>query len=142
MEAHEGNRVKVRYTGRFSDGTSFASTPEDRPLEVSLGNHDIIPGLEDALVGMSEGEAKTVVVQADDAFGPRREDLVISLERNKLPQNIDPRVGQRLRVRAEKGQTLEVTIAGVDEDTVTLDANHPLSGKELTFDVELLEVMS
>ncbi len=140
MKAHIGNHVKVRYKGRLSDGTPFASTPQDHPLEFDLGKHEVIHGFEQALVGMGEGETKTIIVPADDAFGPHRDELVITLNRDKLPPNVDPHVGQRLQVRMGGGDGVEVRIVGMDAETVTLDANHPLSGEQLVFDIKLLEV--
>lgn len=137
----EGDTVKVHYTGKLEDGTVFDSSRERDPLEVTIGEGKLIPGFENAVLGMSEGDNTTVDISSDDAYGERRDDLELEVAKTDLPENIDPEVGMQLQMqRQEDGQAIPVQITDVTEEVVTLDANHPLAGKDLTFDIELLEI--
>jgi len=135
-----GDVVRVQYTGSLEDGTVFSKTKEQEPLEFTLGKGQIIPGLENAIVGMELDELKTIKVNAEDAFGPRLDELVITVDRNKLPEDLKFEIGDRLKVPREDGQTTSVKVTSISERNVTLDANHPLSGKNLIFDIKLLEI--
>jgi peptidylprolyl isomerase len=135
-----GDMVRVHYKGSLEDGTVFSKTTEQEPLEFTLGKEQIIPGLEEAIVGMETDELKTIKVNAEDAFGPRRDELVIKVDRNKLPEDLKLEIGDRLKVPREDGQTTSVKVTSISESKVTLDANHPLSGKDLIFDIKLLEI--
>jgi peptidylprolyl isomerase len=137
-----GDRVKVHYTGRFGDGRVFDSSRQRGPMELTLGQGQVIPSFEEALTEMEPGEEKTVTIQAEQAYGPRRRDLMVSIDRTEFPNHIEPTVGQELQVRQNDGEVKVVRIADVSDKEVTLDANHPLAGEDLTFDLELVEVLS
>lgn len=139
-QAKKGDRVKVHYTGKLDDGTVFDSSRDREPIEFTLGAGEVIPGFEAAVEGMEVGETKTTTIPAEEAYGPHRDDMILMVERSKFPPHIEPEVGQQLQLRQEDGQTLIVTVAAVTEDTVALDANHPLAGEDLTFDIELVEI--
>lgn len=141
MTAKNGDTVKVHYTGKLEDGTVFDSSEGREPLEFTVGEHEVIPGFEEAIVGMNQSESKTVKVPADAAYGPRIEEMVLKVERSRLPQDFEPQVGQQLQMRRSDGRTIIVTVNGVSESDVTLDANHPLAGKDLIFDIELVEIV-
>jgi peptidylprolyl isomerase len=141
-QAKKGDKVKVHYTGKFEDGTVFDSSRErEQPLEFTLGQGRLIKGFENAVTGMAVGETKTVEVPPEEAYGPRNEDLVRKMERATFPSKIKPEVGTYINIRQPDGGMLETMIADVTEDFVTLDANHPLAGKALTFEIELLEIV-
>ncbi len=141
-QAQLGDRVKVHYTGRLDDGTVFDSSIITDPLEFTIGEREVVPGFEEAVIGMSPGESKNVKIPVDKAYGPRREDMTIVVDRDKFPPDIEPEVGQQLEIRQrEDGQTFPVTVTDVSESSVTLDANHQLAGKDLTFDIQLLEIV-
>ena len=138
--AKEGDKVKVGYTGKLKeDGSVFASAGENEPLEFTIGEGRIIPGFEQAVVGMNEGDEKTVDVSAEQAYGPHMDDRVVTVHREQLPEDLEPQVGQRLEVRQGE-QTVPVVVTDISEKQVTLDANHPLAGKDLEFDIKVLEV--
>jgi len=139
----EGDTVKVHYTGKLTeDGTVFDSSREREPLEFTLGDGKLIPGFENAVIGMEEGDSTTVELDSEDAYGERREDLELEVSKSDLPDNIDPQVGMQLQMQQqENGQAVPVQITAVEDEYVKLDANHPLAGKDLTFDIELIEQM-
>lgn len=138
-QAKEGDSVKVNYTGKLDDGTVFDSSEGRDPLEFTVGSGQVIPGFENAVDGMEVGDSKTVTVSSEDAYGPRRDEMVLKVERERLPEEIDPEVGQQLQVGSAEDQTMIVQITEVTDDSVTLDANHPLAGQDLTFEIELVE---
>lgn len=138
--AEDGNTVKVHYTGKLDDGTIFDSSRERGPLEFIIGNGGIIKGFENAVIGMTTGETKTVKIPSDEAYGPCREDLVVSIERAQFPPHIEAKEGLILNLRHPEGGTIEALISRVTDEAVTLDANHPLAGKDLTFELELVEI--
>jgi FKBP-type peptidyl-prolyl cis-trans isomerase SlpA len=141
----ENSKVKVHYTGKFSDGEVFDSSRavegtdfQDRePLEVKLGEGMLIPGFESGLQGMKEGETKTVTIKADDAYGPIREDHMQEVEKQYVPDTV--KEGEMLQANGPQGM-MTVTVKEVKEETVILDANHPLAGKDLTFDLEVVSI--
>ncbi|PSB35662.1 FKBP-type peptidyl-prolyl cis-trans isomerase [Stenomitos frigidus] len=135
-----GDTVKVHYTGKLDDGTVFDSSAEREPLEFTLGTGSIIPGFERAVLGMSLGESKTEVIPTDDAYGPHLEEMVVVVDRQQMPAEIEPQIGQQLQLQQQDGQVLPVVITDVSDASVTLDANHPLAGEALTFDIELVEI--
>jgi len=139
-QAESGNTVKVHYTGTLADGTAFDSSRGSDPLEVTLGSGSVIAGFEQALMGMSVGESKTVTIGAADAYGEHHADRVHEVEREKMPDDIDLQVGVILEAVGAGGVPLPVQIAGLSETMVTLDFNHPLAGQDLTFELELVEI--
>lgn len=140
MAAKKGDQVKVHYTGTLKDGTVFDSSREREPLEFTLGEGKLIPGFENAVEGMNPGETRTQNIPSDEAYGPRLDELVLQVPKEQIPQDINPEVGQQLQIRQDDGRTAVVKVTDIGDDTVTLDANHPLAGKDLTFEIELLEV--
>lgn len=139
MKEEKDMTLKVHYTGRLDDGTVFDSSRGREPLEFTPGKGRLIKGFEEAVAGMSVGETNTVKIPLDKAYGPRRDELVLKVERAKFPQKIKPEKGLALSIRQPDGGILEVTVTEVTENSVTLDGNHPLAGKDLTFEIELLE---
>ncbi len=140
-EATVGSRVKVHYTGRLDDGTVFGSSAEGEPLEFTIGAGEMIEGLEESIVGMNVGEKKTVSVVPEKAFGEYREDMVMVVPQEHFPQDIEPQVGQVFQLSSQAGPPLIATVTKVEAEGITMDANHPLAGKTLTFDVELVEIL-
>lgn len=137
----DGDTVKVHYTGKLEDGSVFDTSRErEEPLEFTLGEGQLIPGFEKAVEGMEIGDSTTVDIASDDAYGERRDDLEIEVPKSELPDNIEPEVGMQLQMQQQNGQAIPVQIIDVAEEQVTLDANHPLAGKNLTFDIELVEI--
>lgn len=139
-DAQQGDTVKVHYKGMLQDGTVFDDSADREPLEFTIGNGEIIPGFEEAVVGMSPGESQTVELASDEAYGPHRDDLVAAVSRSELPDDLDPEVGQRLEIQQRDGQSMVVKVTEVDESTITLDGNHPLAGQDLTFEIELVDI--
>jgi peptidylprolyl isomerase len=138
---HSGYTIKVHYTGRLDDGRVFASSKERDPLEVTVGDGTLIPSLEETLVEMQQGEERTVTIPADQAYGPQRPELLLAVKREEFPEDISPEVGQRLEVRQRDGEVTVVTVADVNDEQVVIDANHPLAGHDLTFELELVEIL-
>lgn len=138
----DGDTVKVHYTGKLTeDGTVFDSSRDREPLEFTLGEGQLIPGFEEAVIGMEEGEDTTIDLASEDAYGERREDLELEVSKDDLPDNIEPEVGMQLQMQQqENGQAIPVQITSVEDEFVKLDANHPLAGKDLTFDIEVVEL--
>jgi FKBP-type peptidyl-prolyl cis-trans isomerase 2 len=136
-----GDTVRIHYTGTLSDGTTFDSSQGREPLQFTVGSGQIIPGLDHAIPGMNVGETKTVTVPAAEAYGDRNPDGVQSVPREQVPDHIPLDPGTQLQVQTGDGQTLPVTVTEVTAEVVVLDANHPLAGKDLTFEVELVEIV-
>jgi len=140
-QAKLGDTVRVNYTGRLDDGTVFDSSLRSGPLEFTIGDGQLIPGFENAVIGMTPGETKTQRVPADEAYGPHADFLVIEVDRRRVPPELDPKVGDRLQLQHPDGRVTPVLVTEVTDSSITLDANHPLAGKDLTFDIELLEII-
>ena len=140
-QARVNDRVRVHYTGSLADGTVFDSSVEREPLEFKIGEGSVIPGFESGIIGMCEGDAKRITIPPDQAYGDHRDDLVGVVGRTRIPENIAPEVGMILQVRSSEGEMINVTVTNVSEEGVTLDMNHPLAGKELVFEVRLVEVL-
>jgi len=136
-----GDTVKVRYTGRLENGMVFDSTMGSGPLMFIIGEGEFIPGFEEALLGMKPGESKEVRVPADKGYGPYYRDLAMVVDRDRLPEDFEPMVGERLEIPHEMGYPIVYTVTEVLESTVTLDANHILAGKNLIFEIELMEIL-
>lgn len=139
-KAKEGDTVHVHYTGKLKDGTVFDTSEEREPLSFKIGEERVIPGFEKAVVGMEPGDTKTEELPPEQAYGEHREDMVMELERDQLPDNLEPKVGQQLQLRMQNGQEVPVVITELGEESVTIDANHPLAGKDLVFEIELVEI--
>jgi peptidylprolyl isomerase len=135
-----GDTVKVHYTGKLNDGTVFDSSRDREPLEFKVGKAEVLPGFESAVIGMNTGEQKTIQILAADAYGEYAKDRLVKIRRNQVPEGLDLKVGVPLQMNQSDGQPVVMTVAELEADSVTLDANHPLAGKDLTFEVELLEV--
>jgi peptidylprolyl isomerase len=149
VRAKAGDKVKVHYTGRLEDGTVFdSSTCVDEggcecssgPLEFVVGEGSVIPGFDQAVVNLAPGECKTVTIPVAQAYGERNEEMVAVVNRTDLPADLNPELGMQLEVTQEEGGSFSVLVTELNEQTVTLDANHPLAGRELTFDIQLLEI--
>lgn len=139
-QAKSGDTVRIHYTGTLSDGSTFDSSHDREPLQFTLGSGEIIPGLDTAVSGMAVGETKRVEVPASDAYGPHDPSAQQQVPREGIPENIPLDPGTRLQMQTPEGQVLPVTVVTATDETVTLDANHPLAGKDLTFEVELVEI--
>lgn len=140
MEAQLNNTVKVHYKGTLSNGEVFDHSEGKEPLEFKLGDGKIIPGLEKGIVGMKKEESKKIEIAAADAFGEKRNDLIQEVPKKDLPQEIKPEVGLRLMSQSPEGQEIPLTVTEVKEDSITVDANHPLAGEDVTFEVTLVDV--
>lgn len=140
-QATQGDKVQVHYTGKLPDGKVFSTSQGKQPLQFTIGEGRVIPGLEKAILGMAPGESKSVEIPAAQGFGPRRKDLVVQIDRSQVPDNMDPRVGQRRPLQlGTQAQPVQAVVTDVSEEGLTLDANHPLAGKDLRFEVELVKV--
>src|SRR4030042_3105322 len=139
-DAKEGDTVKVHYTGTLEDGTVFDSSRDHEPIEFTLGKGQIIKGFENAVLGMSIGETKTVRIPSNEAYGPRRDELLLKFNKTDFPPDIEPVKGLVLDLRNPDGRSLVARITEVSGDLVTLDANHPMAGKDLTFKIDLMEI--
>ena len=137
--AQQGNKVKVHYTGKLDDGTVFDSSEGGAPLEFTVGQGQVIPGFENGVVGMEVGESRTLNIPVDQAYGPHRADGQFEIDRAELPDSIPLEVGMRLQSN-QGGRTVFVTVTEFDDSKVKMDANHPLAGKDLVFDIQLVEV--
>ncbi|MBI4830288.1 MAG: FKBP-type peptidyl-prolyl cis-trans isomerase, partial [Candidatus Lindowbacteria bacterium] len=130
--AKKGDTVKVHYTGKLEDGTVFDSSTGREPLEFQVGEGEVIAGFDEAVVGMEIGQSKTTAILAENAYGPRFEEMVVKVQRDHLPPNLELRIDQVLQMRSPNGEVMRVVVTGVSESELTLDANHPLAGKNLS----------
>jgi len=142
VSVKNGDRVMINYTGKLADGRVFDTTEGRAPFGFVVGGRQVIPGFGDALVGMQAGEVKTVTILAKDAYGPYYDDLTREMERNLFPDGATLRTGQPYPMIHQDGNPVTVMIKEITDDTVTIDANHPMAGKDLTFKIELLEICS
>lgn len=141
MSAKIGDTVRVNYIGKLKDQTVFDTSLETEPLEFTIGDGMVIPGFEEAIVGMDIGQHKTIEIPSDSAYGPHQDYLVAKVNKQQFPPAVDPEVGKQIRVENEVGDSFIMTIIEVNEGTVTLDANHPLAGQDLVFEIDLLDIM-
>lgn len=139
-QAKQGDTVKVHYTGKLEDGRVFDTSSGREPLSFTIGEGTVIEGFESGIVGMGVGDKKTLNISPDSAYGNRNDELIAVVEKENIPEDIDVSVGQQLQVRQPNGQTINVSVTDVSEENVTLDANHPLAGRDLVFDVEIVEI--
>ena len=135
-----GDTVTIHYTGSLADGTVFNSSRGGEPLVFTMEKEQVIPGFEHAVLGMQLGQSKQLTISADKAYGGRRDDLVFKVDRAQLAPALDPTVGEHYQIRQPDGQVIMVTVQEVSAGDATLNANHPLAGKDLTFAIELLEI--
>jgi peptidylprolyl isomerase len=141
VQAKMNDKVKVHYSGALSDGTVFDSSLEREPFEFTIGQGMVIPGFEKGIIGMSEGDSRMVSITSDDAYGPYRDDLVGVIDKSRKPENIDLEIGMVLQMRSPEGSITNVTIKDIGDEGITLDLNHPLAGKDLVFEIKLMEVL-
>lgn len=139
MSIQSGATVSVHYTGTLADGTEFDSSRDREPLEFVVGSESVITGFENAVVGRKKGDTVHVVIPAGEAYGEYLDELVMEIPRNQLPDHITPEEGLTLQITTDDGD-MDVTIIELTDDTITLDANHPLAGEDLTFDIEIVTV--
>ena len=140
-QAKIGDKVKVHFTGYLEDGTVFGSTMDEESFEFTIGEKNMLPGFENAVVGMQKGDIKTITLSPEDAYGPHKKELVSAMERSGFPKEIQLEVGKKLRVRTQDGKYTMVTIKDFTEDSIVLDENDPLAGKTLSFKIELIEII-
>jgi FKBP-type peptidyl-prolyl cis-trans isomerase 2 len=138
--ASKGNSVKVHYTGRLNDGTVFDSSENREPLQFTLGDGNMIKGFDAAVQGMEVGQEKSVTIPSNEAYGEKRDDMMLDIPLTQVPPHIKPEVGMELSLQNQQGQPVPVRVVGVDEEKVILDANHPLAGQDLIFDITLVEI--
>jgi peptidylprolyl isomerase len=139
-QAKMNDTVIVHYTGSFTDGEVFDSSIDREPLEFNIGQGMVIPGFENGIIGMQEGDSKKITIPAEDAYGLHREDLLTTIERSQIPASIDLQIGMILQMRSPDGGTTNVSIRDINQESVILDLNHPMAGKELIFEVNLVKV--
>ena len=140
-QAKQGDTVWVHYTGKLDDGTVFKTSNGHKPLKFKIGKSKLIPALQEAVVGMKPGESRNIRIAADEAYGPRREEMVVAVDKKNFPQNVQPYVGLELDVHQNDDKVFPAKVVDVSECSVTLDANHPLAGKDVIFDIELVEIV-
>jgi peptidylprolyl isomerase len=140
-EAATGDMVRVHYTGRLNDGSEFDSSSGGAPLELTLGEANVIPGFESAVLGMTIGDTKTVNIVAAEAYGPHHPEGVQEIERSAIPEDVAVEIGGKLQAMSSDNEPMVLTVVAIGNDTVTLDANHPLAGKDLSFEIELVEIV-
>ena len=140
QQVKKGDTIKVHYHGKLVDGTTFDSSEGREPLEFEVGSGMVIPGFDEGVTGMAVGDKKTVSIPADEAYGPKQEDMIMEFPRERFPAEMVPEVGMQLNMNNGQGQSFPVVIVEVQESVVILDANHPLAGQELIFDLELVGI--
>jgi FKBP-type peptidyl-prolyl cis-trans isomerase 2 len=141
QQVKSGDTVKVHYHGKLTDGTTFDSSEGREPLEFEVGSGMVIKGFDDGVTGMHVGDKKTINIPVDEAYGPRQEEMLIEFPINQFPPDLKPEIGMPLTMTTSHGQPVQVVITEVKDETVVLDANHPLAGQELVFDLELVEIV-
>jgi peptidylprolyl isomerase len=140
-QVKQGDKVKVHYHGKLNTGETFDSSQGKEPLEFTVGEGQVIKGFEDGVKGMQVGDKKTVEIPVENAYGEKSGDMLIEFPKDQFPSDMNPEVGMQLMMSNGSGQNFQVTVAEVKENSVVLDANHPLAGEELTFDIELVEIV-
>ncbi len=135
-----GDTVKIHYTGKLEDGSVFDSSMNSEPLEFTVGNAQMIPGFENAVIGMNKEESKTIQIDPENAYGPHRKELIIEVKKDQFPPDLKPEVGMQIQIGNEDGESTVATITNVTEAVIVLDANHPLAGKDLVFDIQVIEI--
>lgn len=141
-QAKSGDTVKVHYTGTLNNGQVFDSSKSRDPLQFTLGTGMVIPGFDAAVIGLSPGDTVTTTIPNAEAYGPYQKDMVADIEKASIPADFELEVGQRLQMQIPNGEAMSVTVTDIKGDMVTLDGNHPLAGQDLTFELELVEIVS
>lgn len=139
-KAKSGDTVRVHYTGKLQDGTQFDSSAGRDPLEFSIGAGQVLPAFSSAVEGMAVGDSKSITIEAADAYGRRHEQLIQDVPREQLPEDMQPAVGMQLQAQGQDGQPVHLVVTAVEDETITVDGNHPLAGKTLNFDIELVDI--
>lgn len=139
-QAKSGDTVRIHYSGTLNDGTQFDSSRGREPLEFGIGQGQVIPGFEKAVEGMAVGDSKSFTIPPEEAYGQHREELVQDVPKTALPPDLTPTVGMQLQGRSGDGQSMNLVVTKVMDETITVDGNHPLAGQDLNFDIELVEI--
>ncbi len=139
-EVKKGDKVKVHYTGKLQDGSVFDSSIDREPLEFEVGAGMMIAGFDAAVNGMKIGDKKVAEIPANEAYGEVNKEMIVEVKRTQLPPDLEPQVGQQLGMQQPNGQSVPVVVAEVKEESIVIDANHPLAGKDLIFEIELMEI--
>lgn len=140
QQAKSGDTVKVHYHGRLTDGTTFDSSEGREPLEFEVGSGSVIAGFDNGVTGMAIGEKKTIQIPVEQAYGPKDPGMLVEFPKSNFPPDMNPELGMRLNMTNGSGQVIPVVITDIQEESVTLDANHPLAGEDLIFDIELVSI--
>jgi FKBP-type peptidyl-prolyl cis-trans isomerase 2 len=141
QQAQNGDKVKVNYHGKLRSGETFDSSEGREPLEFTVGSGQVIKGFDEGVKGMNVGDKRTVEINVEDAYGEKNEEMIIEFEKDQFPPDMNPEVGMQLMMNNGSGQSFPVTITEVRDESVLLDANHPLAGQDLIFDIELVEIV-
>lgn len=141
QQVKSGDKVKVHYHGRLSNGETFDKSEGRAPLEFEVGSGMVIPGFDDGVTGMTVGEKKTINIPFNEAYGPRNPEMIIDMPKDRFPKDMEIEVGMPLAMSDGQGQQFQVVVTQIKDDAVVLDANHPLAGQDLTFDLELVEIV-
>ncbi|MFZ1288880.1 MAG: peptidylprolyl isomerase [Melioribacteraceae bacterium] len=137
-----GDTIKVHFTGNLDDGSIFDSSKNKKPLKFKVGFGQVIQGFDEAVIGMKLGQEKTIHINSDKAYGPRAKELIVNVEKEKFPQTLDIKLNQQYKIPNEDGESMIVRVTSISENTIELDGNHPLAGKNLTFKITLVEIES
>lgn len=141
QQVKSGDKVRVHYHGKLRSGETFDSSQGREPLEFQVGSGQVIKGFDNGVIGMQVGDKKTVEIAVDDAYGQKSEEMIVEFPRNQFPPDLDPQIGMQLMMNNGSGQSFPVSVTEVKEESVILDANHPLAGEDLIFDIELVEIV-
>ena len=141
-KAKLGDKVRLNYTGSLDDGTVFNAAYKENPLEITIGQHGLIGGFNDALIDLEEGETKSVKVPPEHAYGLHRTELIFSVDKSKLPADVTPEIGTILQMQTTPGKMANVAVTYIEDDSLTVDGNHPLAGKVLNFEIKLLKIIN
>lgn len=141
VQVKSGDKIKVHYHGKLTNGETFDSSADREPLEFEVGSGNVIPGFDDGVTGMTVGEKKTINIPFSEAYGPQNPDMIIEMPKDRFPEDMQVEAGMPLMMNDQQGQQFQVTIVEIKDNAVMLDANHPLAGQDLIFDLELVEIV-
>jgi peptidylprolyl isomerase len=141
QQVKSGDKIKVHYHGRLTNGETFDKSAGREPLEFEVGSGMVIKGFDDGVTGMAVGDKKTISIPADEAYGPKNPEMIIDMPKDRFPKDMEIEVGMPLSMSDGQGQQFQVVVAEVQEEVIILDANHPLAGEDLIFDLELVEII-